>query len=752
MPRQVVLQNSFNAGELDPLVYGRVDVAKYANSCRVLQNFIPTVQGPVQKRGGLRFIGEAKYPNRRCVLVPFKSSAVEHYMLEFGHYYIRFWTARGQIVVGGEPYEVVSPYSGSDLVAADGTALIQTVQSGDVLYIACPTVYPQMLTKLSATNWEIQKFIPMGGPWDEPNTVEGRKISASEQRGVVTLTANFDVFSAKDVGRQVRLEIESYDIYQPWEADRDYKPVDLYAGLRVVNDMKIYSFVSYRSSNEYIRSGTRQPTHTRGSAWDGYGNFIDREGHTQKCGVRWAYDNCGYGLGTITAVSNAREATARVQAKYPLPADINTYRWTLGAWHGGIEYPRSVTFFRERLVWAGGNRIWMSKVGDFNSFEDKDYTEVTAECAITLVVAPDRVQWLSPGPSLFVGTDGGEIIIAESTAADPLGPANVKQEQQTACGSKAIQPVRAGNSTLFVHRSGKQLHELVYDYNSDSFAVPNLCILAKSITKSGVVGMGWDNENSILWCVRKDGVLLGFTYDRGQEVIGWHRHVPAKGVYVESLGVINSPESGSEDLYVSVRTTINGETRRYITYLDVGYSLGESAVADSFFLDLGKTVLSSSGVTTVPTLEHLEGKTVALLVDGGTHPDCVVSNGEITLQRTGKVVNVGLRYLAEMETNDIEAGAALGTAQSAKKRLVTVTPRVLESSGGRLGPNRERTQQMFARRIRDRMDEAPPLFSGNLPLSWPSTNETAGRIVLQHDEPLPFTLLGLVGVVETTDK
>ena len=83
---------------------------------------------------------------------------------------------------------------------------------------------------------------------------------------------------------------------------------------------------------------------------------------------------------------------------------------------------------------------------------------------------------------------------------------------------------------------------------------------------------------------------------------------------------------------------------------------------------------------------------------------------------------------------------------------MSVTPRVLSSSGGRLGPNRERTQQIFARRVHDRMDEAPPLFSGDLPLSWPSTNETAGRIVLQHDEPLPFTLLGLVGVVETTDK
>ena len=752
MPRQVVLQNCFNAGEIDPLVYGRVDISKYATSCRALQNFIPTVQGPVQKRGGLRYIGEAKYPNRRCVLVPFKSSATEHYVLEFGHGYIRFWTVRGQIIVSGEPCEIVSPYSISDLVAADGTPLIQTVQSGDVLYIACPTVYPQMLTKVSATNWKIQKFIPVGGPWDEPNTTESRKISASGRSGSVTLSAGFDVFKSTDVGRQVRLEIESYDAYQPWESDRDYKPEDLNTNVYVVNDMKIYRFVRYRSTGDYIRSGTRQPTHTRGSAWDGYGNFINREGHTEKCGLEWRYDNCGYGIATITAVTDARTATATVQSKYPLPSGINTYRWTLGAWHGGIEFPRSVTFFRERLVWAGGNRIWMSRVGDFNSFEDKDYTEVTAECAITLVVAPDRVQWVSPGPSLFVGTEGGEIIIGESTSADPLGPANIKQEPQTSCGSKAIQPVRAGAATLFVHRSGKQLHELVYDYNSDSFTVPNLNILAKHASRPGIVAMGWENESSILWCVRKDGVLLGFTYDRAQEVIGWHRHVPAKGVYVESLAVINAPESGSEDVYMSVRATVNGAAVRYITYLDAGYDLGVSAVTDSFFLDLGKTVTSASGVTNVPSLEHLEGKTVSVLVDGGAHPDCVVTGGKITLQRPGKVINVGLRYLAELETNDIEAGAALGTAQSAKKRLISVTPRVLNSSGGRLGPNRSRMQQMFARRAHDRMDEAPPLFSGDVPLSWPSTNEAAGRIVLQHDEPLPFTLLGLVGVVETTDK
>ena len=176
MPPQTIIQASFNSGEISPLLAGRVDVQKYASSCRALQNFIPLVQGPACKRGGLRYIGAAKYANKPCVLIPFRRSAEENYVLEFGDKYIRFWRDRGQVLKNGLPYEIASPYALADIINPDGTKGIQHVQSGDVLYLACRSVPPKKLIKNNTTDWVIENFVPVGGPWDEINSEETLKM------------------------------------------------------------------------------------------------------------------------------------------------------------------------------------------------------------------------------------------------------------------------------------------------------------------------------------------------------------------------------------------------------------------------------------------------------------------------------------------------------------------------------------------------------------------------------------------------
>lgn len=755
MPQQTIIQTSFNSGEVSPLLAGRVDVEKYSTSCAKLQNFIPLVQGPACKRGGIRYIGEAKFHDKACILIPFRRSATENYILEFGDKYIRFWRDRGQIMSGGVPYEITSPYSLANIINPDGTKGIHYVQSGDSLYLACAGVYPQKLTKNSLTNWTIGEFIPVGGPWDEPNTNEALKIAASGKTGTITLTSNFDTFSSTDIGRQVRLEVESYESYPPWEADRSYAD---FASIpqRIRWEQQIYSFVTARQVPDGSwkpNSGNVPPIHHRGSVWDGSGIKPDKDGDMEvKVGVKWKYENCGYGIASITAVTNARQATAKVQTKYPFPEDINTYRWTFGAWHGGVEYPRSVTFFRERLAWSGGNKVWFSKVGDFSSFEDKDYVDVTPENAVTLIITSDSVDnvaWGIGGETMCIGTEGGTIGISESNGGEPFGPANVKQSPQDSKGVLSIQPVRSSGALLFSHISSKQLYELVYDFNSDSFRAMDVSVLSEHLLRPGLKEFSFGEEKSILWCVRKDGRLLGFTYDRHQNVVGWHQHPLGGSGKVTSIALVPSPDGTSEDLYLATTITISGATKRYINYLDPGFTIGVSKIEDSFFVDFGKTVISATPITTVPTLEHLEGRTVAVLVDGATHPDVIVFGGKITLESPAKTIQVGLKYEAVLETNNIEAGAATGTAQGANKALKSVALRVIDSSGGYVGPTITELQEIYARDVSDNLDTAPGLTSGDLTPAFHSQFETAGRAIIYHNTPLPFNLLALIQTVDT---
>ena len=52
-----VHRNSFNAGELSPLMDARVDEAKHSFSCRIMENFLPKIYGGAFRRPGTMYLG-----------------------------------------------------------------------------------------------------------------------------------------------------------------------------------------------------------------------------------------------------------------------------------------------------------------------------------------------------------------------------------------------------------------------------------------------------------------------------------------------------------------------------------------------------------------------------------------------------------------------------------------------------------------------------------------------------------------------
>ena len=143
-------QYSFNAGELSPFLYGRVDIAKYASGCRTLENFVCLPHGPAARRPGLQFIAPVKVAGKYVRLVPFQVSTEQAYILEFGENYIRFYKEGGQI---GAPYEVATNYLESDLTRMD------FAQSADTLFIAHDRHVPAKLLRISDTNWVLSDIL-----------------------------------------------------------------------------------------------------------------------------------------------------------------------------------------------------------------------------------------------------------------------------------------------------------------------------------------------------------------------------------------------------------------------------------------------------------------------------------------------------------------------------------------------------------------------------------------------------------------
>lgn len=208
MPKATYIQSSFNAGEWSPLLYGRTDLPKRRNAAGPSLNYVATLQGPQTRRPGTAYVAAAA-DNTNVRLQRFEFSTTQAYVLEFTPGKIRFYTNGGQLLSGGAPYTVTTPYAAGDLPGLGFT------QSADVLYIVHPNYPPKTLSRLGATNWTLADMSFIDGPY-LPRNVTATKLSLSDSTpgatGVtMTATATTGInngagFQAStDIGRAFRV-------------------------------------------------------------------------------------------------------------------------------------------------------------------------------------------------------------------------------------------------------------------------------------------------------------------------------------------------------------------------------------------------------------------------------------------------------------------------------------------------------------------------------------------------------------------
>lgn len=166
MARVRTILNSFNSGEWSPELDGRVDLAKYRNSCKTLENAIALKEGGASRRPGTHFAAEVKTSAKHTRLIPFVFSTVQAYIIEVGDQYMRFYKDNGRIEnPPGTPVEIVTTYLEADLFDLHFT------QSADVLYITCQKYPPRRVTRTSHIAWAIidVPFVATPAEWGAVN-------------------------------------------------------------------------------------------------------------------------------------------------------------------------------------------------------------------------------------------------------------------------------------------------------------------------------------------------------------------------------------------------------------------------------------------------------------------------------------------------------------------------------------------------------------------------------------------------------
>jgi hypothetical protein len=717
MAKASIAQRSFNAGELSPQLKGRTDLEKYGNGCDEMVNFLPQIHGPARKRSGTRFVEEVKTSSKVHRLIPFEFSTEQAYILEFGDETLRFY-ANGGIVLSGETiYEISTPYSSDDLAALD------FAQSADVVYIAHPDYPAYKLSRFGPTNWTLTAVNFDWPPFNDEN-VDPLTLAPSAVTGNITVTASANLFVAADVGSYFKIEEVLASKHDKWEPGKAV----------VSGNTRWYEGNLYEASSTGTTGG-RPPIHTEGTESDGV--------------VNWVFLHDGAGYFEITAFTNATTVSATVVKR--LPSTTASKKWSEGAWSDRRGYPGAVTFYEDRLWFAGSKSrpqtLWASTTGDYENHQygtnDDDALNYTINTQDM-----NTILWLSPGKVLAVGTANGEFTLSATQISDPVTPTNVRIVPQTTFGSSEnVRPLRIGNVIIFLQRSERKMREYVYEFQSDSYVAVNLNVLAEHITGSGVVDMTYQQEPyQIVWSACACGTLIGLTYEREEEVVGWHRHTV--GGFVESVASIPHWDGDQDVLFMIVRRTIDGVTKRYVEYMEKYYDNDESFYVDSGLTYTGTPVSSLSGLT------HLEGKEVAVLIDGAVHPNVTVDSGGITLQYSGSTISVGLPFTARLRTMPLEAGAADGVAMGKTMRINNIVMRFDRTGPGVFyGPDASRLDELHPRRTTDLMDNPIALFTGNTPaLPWPGEYQQSPQLIVEHRLPTACTLVALMPQLHTYDR
>ena len=633
----------------------------------------------------------------------------------------------------------------SHVYTADQLVDVQVAQIGDTLYSVHKDVAPQKLTRESDTSWTYEEFTTIDGPYLDQNTDESITLTPSNTTGSINVTASVDLFAASDVDRQISMTD---------------------AGVR---------------------------------GWGIITAFTDAQNVT----VSLSSD-----LGSLNATPNWRLGAFSARTGYPRAITIHENRLWFGYIDGEYNTSLNANSKTERQSFWGSK---INEYDTFSPTETDLTVLDTNGLKFTIGDGGfDAITWLRSGFGLFIGTAGGPYIATSS--GGNITANNIQVTKQSGYGSNLLPPELINGSLIYVSRTGRSVRELIYNFEYNSYVSNDLSSISEHMFREGdkAIDTAFQRHpDGHFWYVMDSGELVCMLFDREQNVVGFNRHqlggtfesaTVTSGFLIEgntyriknniggadftSVGATDnnigtefeatgiSPTWGSgelallsdavveavsaspsvglteDNIYMSVKRTINGNTRRYIEFLsDEFIPTHDRDYDDAIYLDSALTY-SGSEVTEVGNLWHLEGETVRVLANNGDDTSYTVSNGKITLQDGATNVKVGLNYRAMIELLPLEVMSRYGNSVGGIKRIGEMFIKLENSMGFSHGKDLDELNVEPFRETTDYMNMPPPLFTGVKQVISDQVSSRDNGYYIVQDAPYPLNLLYIAADME----
>ncbi|KQW22148.1 hypothetical protein ASC80_01755 [Afipia sp. Root123D2] len=745
--RGLIERITFAGGEYGQKLTGRADTAKFQIAFEKQEGFVTLVEGVVTRTPGTRFVLEVKDSSQRGRLLPFRVGSNDYYMLVVNGGVVRLVRMGGFIQrPDTSVYEFNVPWVEEDMSS------LRSAPAGNQLYVTSKTK-PQKLTRNEHTDWLVEDYSPDSGPVDTQNLDVNITIQASAVTGAVTLTGAGDPFTADMVAGVIRID------------DRDLSLTPEFSALETAiaaGQKRRWNGNVYEALLDGKDAGPNSPVHTEGDVSAG-------QASPTEVYQTWRFLHSGYGYVRVTEVTDANTAAGTVLKR--LPDNVTTgasYRWYPPAWTAGSGWPEVVAFVKSRLGFFRGDKIWLSAQDDP---ADHDLGLADDDDAIALRLrAPDaslvEIKWALPSGALILGCADGEWVLRGPNVFDALTPKTIDAFPETSEGSEPHVPVRVDGGAMFIGKTAKRMHYGKYDRQRQELQTQELSVTARHIFGVGVAEMAWQRDpHRILWMALKDGTLASATFMPEQEIIAFARQ-PRTNFFIENIASIPGVASGVDEVYMTVRRTINGQTRRYVEQLADYFEpadLESPTAAGAWFVDCGLRVTGSQ-MKTITQLVHLEGQEVAVFADGAMQSRKTVVGGRITLDRPSDDVTVGIpvrAYLRDLPRN-------LQGTSAKQKRVAEADVHILHTGGGRIRAyDPENDLPADATAAQRKVDaeswedivesggggysDVPLLVSGQFRMNIEGNIRDEAQLEVECDDAMPFTLLGLSPVIEVEE-
>ncbi len=651
--------------------------------------------------------------------------------------------------------EVSTPYTTAQLFD------VSFAQTADVMYIAHSSHAPRTLSRTAANAFTLATVTFVGGPFKDDN-ITAITITPSGDTGTgITLTASSAIFDTTN-------HVGAF-----WKVKNGYVKINSMSSTTVVDDCDVQ--LNQDGTAGSLGTGPAATLDWAEGAWsldEGFPGVVSF--HEQRVVYARTLNQLQtFWASFIRVFTDFFQGVADSDAyTYEIASDqVNSIRWlssgakalqigTFGGTHSASSGNANVPITPTSIVVQqdtsyGSSSIKPKRIGNFVYYVQNNLTTLR-ELGFDFDIDSQRAL---------------DMTILADQMLDPEGDT---------VGAKDMAYQQSPNNVLWVVRNDGEIATLTRQIDQEVIAWSRQVLggtfqTGKAIVESIAVIPGLTGDDQV-WVIVKR--TINSTTRRYVEFFMPQTFVDQDDVFFVNSGLsLDDPKTitgATKANPVVVSSTAHGFSNGdQIKIVDV---IGMTDLNDKFYLVSGKTdnnfKLTDTGgdnidgtgfstyvtggearemVTSITGLDHLEGETVTVIIDGATHPDEVVSSGAITLDTKAAKVHVGLYKDAELNLLPLVDGSATGTGRGKDRRMYIATILVDRSGGFQYGEVGN-LDILTLRNANSDMDKPPPLFTGSKEVELPNDWGTDTEFSIKQTQAIPLTILAIVIRSEVIDK